>query len=162
MDKPSVARMYDYYLGGRHQPRPTDIDPEAVALGAELLRGNDRAAAIRGDLTAPADILAHPERERLIDPAEPTALLMLSVLQFLPDEAVVPAVRTLRDAFPPGSCLALTHPVAPPPDHDPTAAVAEVYRPAGVRTATARTRAELTALFGDYLPVEPGLTWVTH
>lgn len=138
-----------------------DLDPEAVALSNTLLRGNEDAAAIQADLAAPAAILEHPEFARLIDPAQPTALLFLSVLQFLPDEDVVPSVRTLRDALAPGSFLALTHPVAPP-EHDPTAAVGAVYGPLGTRAATARTRAQLTALFGDYVPVDPGLSWVTH
>ncbi|MDR7276107.1 SAM-dependent methyltransferase [Catenuloplanes atrovinosus] len=138
-----------------------DVDPEVVALSASLLRGDDRAVAIEADLADPAAILGHPECARLIDPARPTALLMLCLLQWLPDEVVVPSVRTLREAFPGGSFIALSHPVAPPVN-DPTAAVGEVYRATGARAATARTRDELVALFGDYVPVEPGLTWVTH
>ncbi|WP_033344178.1 SAM-dependent methyltransferase [Catenuloplanes japonicus] len=230
MDKPSVARMYDYYLGGQHHTAvdreagdrmleaiPTlrqiahanraflrrvvghlaaagvrqfldigsgipasgnvhevaqavapgshtlyvDLDPEAVALSNTLLRGNEDAAAIQADLATPADILDHPECERLIDPAKPTALLFLSVLQFAPDEDVVPAVRTLRDALAPGSYLALTHPVAPPED-DPSAAIRTVYQPTGTRTVGARSHAQLLALFGDYVPVAPGLVPVTH
>src|SRR5258706_11739119 len=41
-----------------------DIDPVAVAEGLEILDGNDRATAIRGDLKAAQVIMGHPEVRR--------------------------------------------------------------------------------------------------
>jgi SAM-dependent methyltransferase len=138
-----------------------DIDAEAVAHSNELLRGNDHAAAIQADLATPAAILDHPERERLLDLSRPTALLFMSVLQFIPDEAVNPGVGTLRDALAPGSYLALSHPVVDPGD-ERAAAIGAIYRPTNARTAVPRSRKQLASLFGDYRPIDPGLTWVTH
>ncbi|WP_305788672.1 SAM-dependent methyltransferase [Symbioplanes lichenis] len=226
MSQPSVARMYDFYLGGEHHTAAdraageqilravpnireiaranraflgravrhltaagirqfldigsgipasgnvhevapgarvlyVDVDAEAVAYSNELLRGNDNALAVQADLAAPSDILGHPDYARLLDPDEPTALLFLSVLQFVPDEVAVPAVRTLREALPVGSYLALTHPVVPPDDAR-AAPIEAVYRQTNARATAPRTAGQLAALAGDYRPVEPGLTWVTH
>lgn len=231
MDKPSMARMYDYYLGGTHHREvdrlagdrmlaaiptmrdiaranraflgravrhlaglgvrqfldvgsgiPTagnvheivareapgghvlyvDLDADAVAYSNEILHDNDDAAAIQADLASPRDILDHPERERLIDLDRPVALLMMSMLQFLPDETVVPAVATLRDALPSGSCLALSHPNVEGVRDDPSGHVSTVYRGTNAATTTPRTRAEISNLFGDFMLLDPGLTWVTH
>ncbi|GAA2576293.1 SAM-dependent methyltransferase [Winogradskya consettensis] len=229
MDKPSMARMYDYYLGGNHHTPadvaaaervlvavptlkeiaranraflrravteltaagvrqfldigsgiPTagnvheiaqqhapdshvvyvDIDPEAVAHSNELLNGNHGAAAVQADLGDPASILEHPEVERLLDFDRPIALLMLSVLQFLPDTTALPAVRKLRDALPPGSFLALTHPATDALTQGPRDTVDTVYRTTNAPTTTPRSRAEIAALFSGFELLEPGLVWV--
>ena len=62
------------------------------------------------DLREPDSILDHPAVRELIDPAEPTGLLMTAVLMFVADAAdpwslVARYVRAMRS----GSYLALSH-----------------------------------------------------
>jgi hypothetical protein len=228
MEKPSMARMYDYYLGGTHHTAadraaaerilaavptlpaiaranraflgravcelvalgvrqfldvgsgiPTagnvheiaqgldpecrvvyaDIDPEAVAHSNEILRGNETAAAIQADLAVPAGILGHPEVTRLLDFDRPVALLLMSVLQFLPDEAAVPAVRELREALPAGSFLGLTHPATEAVTRESSDTVHTAYARTNAATTTPRTRAQITDLFGGWPLLDPGLVW---
>ena len=62
-----------------------DIDPVAVALSKALLAGNAGAAIIQADLREPGQILSHEATQRLMDPGQPTRLLV-SILHFIADE----------------------------------------------------------------------------
>ena len=65
---------------------------------------------ICADLRDPDAILGHPVVRELIDPAEPTGLLMTAVLMFVADESdPYGLVRRYVSAMGPGSCLALSH-----------------------------------------------------
>jgi S-adenosyl methyltransferase len=180
-DSPSIARIYDYYLGGSHnnpadrqtadeiatvlpelplllranraflrrsvhflagtgirnfldlgsgiptagnvheiaqEYDPTarvvyvDNDPIAVAESRMLLDGNDRCAAIEGDLREPAKILSDPQVNRLLllDLGEPVAFLMNSVLHFVLDDSDAAAlVATYIDALPSGGYFGISH-----------------------------------------------------
>src|SRR5277367_5285286 len=81
-----------------------DIDPVAVAHSKALLSGNQNAAIIQADLREPERILGHADTRRLIDPDQPTGLLLVSILHFIA-EAEDPwrIVATLRDVLAPGS-----------------------------------------------------------
>jgi len=86
-----------------------DNEPVAVAHGELLLEGNDRATIIHADMRDPELILNSPTTLQLIDFAEPVGLLMVGVLQFLPDEDDPWALVTrYRDALASGSYLALS------------------------------------------------------
>jgi S-adenosyl methyltransferase len=180
-DSPSIARIYDYYLGGTHNhpadrqaaeeisavlPELPDLlranraflrrsvhflagagirnfldlgsgiptagnvheiaqdydpttrvvyvdnDPVAVGESRLLLEGNDRCAAIEGDLRDPAAILSDLQVNRLLllDLGEPLAILMYSVLHFVLDDSEAAAlVAAYIDALPPGSYFAISH-----------------------------------------------------
>ena len=87
-----------------------DIDPVVVAHSKALLAGNENAAVIEADLREPAAILDHAVTRRLIDPAQPTGLLLVSILHFIADaEDPGTLVATLRDALAPGSYLVISH-----------------------------------------------------
>ena len=89
-----------------------DNDPVAVAESRLLLDGNDRCAAIEGDLREPAVILADPQVNRLLllDLGEPVAILMYSVLHFVLDDSEAAAlVATYIDALPSGGYFAISH-----------------------------------------------------
>ena len=62
-----------------------DVDPVAVAHSKTLLSGNPNAAVIQADLRDPQTILTQVQTRRLIDPAQPTGLLLVAVLHFLSD-----------------------------------------------------------------------------
>jgi S-adenosyl methyltransferase len=86
-----------------------DCEPVAVAHSELLLEDNDQAAIIQADMREPHTILSSPTTARLIDFAEPVGLLMVGVVQFLPDEDDPWALAAqYRDALAPGSYLALS------------------------------------------------------
>lgn len=87
-----------------------DRDPVAIAHSRAILRGNDRAVAIRGDLRDPAAVLAQPALRDLLDLDRPVGLLLVAVLHFVPDaDEPRRIVTSLRDALAPGSYLVLQH-----------------------------------------------------
>jgi SAM-dependent methyltransferase len=142
-----------------------DIDPVAVMESLELLAGNDRATAIRGDLREPEAILSHPDLQRLLDFDQPVALLLVSMLHFV-DDTAYGAVEQLVARLCPGSYLALSHGTIPEAadqladdlvgDVDEARAV---YRSTTATPLNTRSRAQITRFFGGMELVEPGLVW---
>jgi trans-aconitate methyltransferase len=87
-----------------------DIDPVAVAHGRAILADNPYATSIEADLRRPAEILGHPEVLQLLDFSQPTAVLLMAVLHFVPDsDDLGGIVARLRDGLAPDSCLAISH-----------------------------------------------------
>ncbi len=83
-----------------------DVDPVAVQFSAAILRDNAQATVIQADARDPASILGHPETRRLLDLDRPVALLLVSMLMFVPDDTEATGlVRAFRDALAPGSYL---------------------------------------------------------
>ncbi|MWA05329.1 SAM-dependent methyltransferase [Actinomadura sp. LD22] len=131
-----------------------DADPLVIAHARALLVEGGNIAALRADLRDPAAILAAPQVRRLIDPAEPVALVFSSVLHFLPDPRV--PVAALGAAAAPGSALVVSHATA---DHAP-GAVAEAarrYAAAGAGPLLPRRAREIEGLFGPFTPLPPGV-----
>ncbi|MBB4904423.1 SAM-dependent methyltransferase [Actinophytocola algeriensis] len=141
-----------------------DRDPIAVAHSELMLSGNDRAGMVEADMRDPEAILTHPTTRTLIDFDEPVGLLFLLVLHWIPDESAPAAlVARYRNALVPGSQLAITH-MTDDIQEDKISAVADVVRGnRGAGQVFPRTREEISALFGDFSLVSPGLvptgTW---
>ncbi len=55
-----------------------DVDPIAVALTHDVLKGNERAAAIQADLRHPGHILNHPAVTALLNFEQPVAVVLVS------------------------------------------------------------------------------------
>ena len=94
-----------------------DLDPVAVAHSQTLLADNPDATVMQGDVREPEAIVTHPEVRRLLDLDRPTALLLVSVLHFVPDtHDPAQLLAVLRDAVVPGSYLVISYatPVADP------------------------------------------------
>jgi len=228
-EQPSVARMYDYYLGGHHNfasdraaaaaiaqvypdvslvaqanraflrrvvrflvghgvtqfldigsgiptignvhevardadPRArvvyVDSDPVAVRHSRAILADDPGAAVIRADARHPAAILAHPATRELLDRTCPLAVLLITFLHFIPDDAeAYRLVRTFVDALAPGSYLAIAHGTV---DGAPPAVIAQVER---LYTGTThpvkfRPRAAIAPFFAGLTLVDPGLVFV--
>jgi hypothetical protein len=87
-----------------------DNDPMVAAHADALLEEDGTTAVITADLRDPDTLLAHPALTGLIDFAEPTGVLMTSVIHFVPDE-LDPwgLVARYVAAVAPGSYLALSH-----------------------------------------------------
>ncbi|MET7421765.1 SAM-dependent methyltransferase [Dactylosporangium sp. NPDC005555] len=226
LDRPSVARVYDYYLGGSHNfaadrafaeqilkvmPAvaaltrsnraflrravsvlaaqgvrqfidlgsgiPTvgnvhelvpggkvvyvDHDPVAVAHSRAILADVPGTAVVAADLRAPADVLATPQVQELLDFSEPIAFVLAAVLHFVPDEErPADIVGGYAAAGAPGSYVVLSHagldrPLTPAEDE-----AWEIYRKSPTPLIL-RSRDEVARLLGDLTVLEPGVV-ATH
>jgi SAM-dependent methyltransferase len=138
-----------------------DNDPVAVEHARAILAGDEQTAVVQADLREPDSVLSDPAVRGLLDPGRPTAVLMVAVLHFVPDEAD-PAglVARFRDAVPAGSYLALSHATA-----GQQAGRAAEHRSLYQRTATPmtmRTRDQIVGLFDGWELVEPGVVSLTE
>ncbi|HEX6470741.1 MAG TPA: SAM-dependent methyltransferase [Streptosporangiaceae bacterium] len=137
-----------------------DYDPVVLAHARALLAG-DYSDVVLGDLRGPETILNHPAVNAMLDFDQPVALLLLSVLHHIGDDAD-PAgiVAAYRDAVAPGSHLAISHLHKPSPDLLEDRELAElseeVFRKA-FGTSRWRGEEEIRSFFGDWDMVPPGL-----
>jgi hypothetical protein len=137
-----------------------DNDDVAVAHSRLILEDNPDAAVIQADLRDPAAILAAPETQLLIDFTRPVALLLVTVLYFIPDaDGPDQILTTLRDALAPGSYLVISHGCL---DAQPgTASTVEtVYNSKVDARVTARTRDQIARFFDGFTLIDPGLAWL--
>jgi SAM-dependent methyltransferase len=158
---PTVGNVHEIAQGADPDCRVVyvDFEPVAVAHSRAILDGNKQVVVLQADLRDPYRILADPDLLSLLDLSQPVALLMASVLPFIPD-ADEPAeiVARYRDAVVPGSYLAISHGSAEARPDD-VERVHQFYR----RTKTpvvVRTRAQLERFFDGFEMVEPGLVYV--
>jgi SAM-dependent methyltransferase len=89
-----------------------DNDPLVLTHAQALLTSSEegQTAYIQADLRNPREILSSPVVRSVLDFTQPVALLLLAVLQFIPDEdGPAEIVATLRDALAPGSYLIASH-----------------------------------------------------
>jgi hypothetical protein len=136
-----------------------DNDPVAVEHSHAILAGDDRTAVVQADLRDTDTVLAEPAVRAMLDLGRPTAVLMVAVLHFVPDEDD-PAglVARFRDAMPAGSYLALSHATA-----GEQADRAAEHRGLYQRTATPMTmrpRERIEQLFDGWELVPPGLVYL--
>lgn len=131
-----------------------DNDPMVELHSRAILDTGGTVSVLHADLREPESILEHPALRELLDPAEPTGLLMTGVMMFVSD-ASDPwgLVSRYVNAMGPGSYLSLSHLTD---DAKPPAAV-ESFR--GVfDTATEhlyfRSRAQIARFF-DGLEIVP-------
>jgi hypothetical protein len=132
-----------------------DCDPVAFAHGHAILREVPHATIVQHDLRDPAAVLADPHVVGFLDFSRPVAVLLSSVLPFIPDEDDPAAlVAAYRDATVPGSYLAISHGTR---DYQDTGELSKVYERAS-HQVTPRTREEIMAMLDGYELLEPGLT----
>jgi S-adenosyl methyltransferase len=157
---PSVGNTHEVAFSVNRDARVVyvDHDPVVLAHGRDMLQGIRSAVIIEHDLLEPESILADPELVKRIDFAQPVALMLLSILHFVPDEAD-PAglIARLHAPFPSGSHVAVSHATS-----DAIAAVNDAERDFDRATEQAhiRTRAEVRNLVAGLEPVPPGLVWL--
>ncbi len=135
-----------------------DNDPLVLTHARALMVSDPagRTAYIDADFTKPEAILDNPQLRAVLDLDEPVGLLMIAVLMLARDsDDPWGAVRTLMDALPSGSYLAITHPGQ---DFDPAAmeAVVQAATAAGM-TLVPRRRAEVERFFAGWELVDPGV-----
>jgi SAM-dependent methyltransferase len=133
-----------------------DLEPVAVSHAEMILAGDPNTASVLADLRNPEQVLESPAVRRLLDPGQPTALLLSLVLHFVPDDDDPAAlVRTYREALGPGSWLAISHGTH---EFEPETALAatRLYQRTAIPTQP-RTRSEVLALLDGYEFVAPGV-----
>ena len=136
-----------------------DNDPLVLAHARALLTSTaeGQTAYLDADLTNPAAILADPVLYDTLDFSEPVALMLISVLHFVTDDTVAHhAVRTLLDALPAGSYLALSHATNDFMGEKASEGIAEVDRATRIDFGF-RTRAQITAFADGLQLIEPGV-----
>jgi hypothetical protein len=136
-----------------------DSDPVAAAHSAALLADEPLVHVVRADLREPElvlDEVAAAAADGQLDLSRPVAVLLVSVLPFIPDsDNPAGIVAAYRDGTAPGSYLAISHGTN---DYQPEA-VGEVE---GLYTRTTqpgvfRSRDQVLALMPGYELVPPGL-----
>ncbi len=132
-----------------------DNDPLVIAHARNMLRGTSGTAILQYDLREAGAILAAPELTRLVDFAEPAAVLLVAVLQHIPDsDRPDQAITELLAPFPAGSFLVLSHATL---DGRPEAADAVKVLDRTAARVYPRGRSQVRALLAGLELVEPGL-----
>jgi len=138
-----------------------DNDPLVMVHARALLDGSSagRTEYLEADFLRPEEILAAPELSRVLDLAEPVALMLVALVHLIPDtQNPLAHARTLLDALPSGSYLVISHGTADFMTADALADVPEFQRMA---TFQMRSRAEIMPFFAGTELVEPGLVCIT-
>ncbi|MGH3171063.1 MAG: SAM-dependent methyltransferase [Trebonia sp.] len=139
-----------------------DNDPLVIAHARALLVGScpGSTAYIQAYLRDPRAIL--DEAMEYLDFSRPVALLLVAVLDFIPDkDDPEEIVRTLLDALPPGSCLAASHLT---PEHYPAGVGGwqKVYRDADMPMNPRDSDQFAWICFGGLEMVPPGVVLVSE
>ncbi|ACU70900.1 protein of unknown function DUF574 [Catenulispora acidiphila DSM 44928] len=136
-----------------------DLDPIAIAHARALLADNATAHAALADLREPDAVLDHPLVRDTIDWTKPVAVLLFSVLHFIPDtihpERIISA---FMEPCVPGSYLALSH---GGPDEDAPEGQKAAVRDYATRTGvpvTPRTAGQITPWLAGLEIQPPGVT----
>ena len=133
-----------------------DNDPIVLTHARALLKSTPLGslAYLDADLRYPDMILA--EAARTLDFKKPVAVMLLTVLQFVPDDEAYEVVERLKAACPPGSYLVISHPAS---DIEPDRHNEMVRRMNASMTQKVklRDRAEVTGMFKGFELVEPGV-----
>jgi len=134
-----------------------DNDPMVLAHARALLTSSaeGRCAYIDADIRDPENIL--DTAAEVIDFSEPVAVVLMAVLQFVPDDDnPYELVRRLMAAVPAGSYLVISHPAADL-QAAAMAGMATRLNQLMAQRVKPRTKAEVTAFFDGLDLVEPGV-----
>jgi S-adenosyl methyltransferase len=134
-----------------------DNDPIVLLHATALLKSTPAGVCdyLEADLLDPETILAGAART--LDLAQPTALMLLAVLQFIPDEQdPLGLVSRLLAALPAGSYLVLSHPTDDFNPNEPGESI-KVYNERSVQQAALRDREGTMRFFDGLDLVEPGV-----
>ncbi|MEU8270505.1 SAM-dependent methyltransferase [Sphaerisporangium sp. NPDC049002] len=135
-----------------------DNDPIVLVHGRALLADNPHSTVVQADMREPEALLAHPEIAGALDFDRPVAVLLVSMLHFIPDESLVThIVRTIRERLAPSSHLIITHAFAGDVSADVHEAGQQVYRSTATGSLTSRGTDRLAELLAGMTVLEPGI-----
>jgi O-methyltransferase involved in polyketide biosynthesis len=137
-----------------------DHDPVVVAHARALLEVNSRVRAVNADLRYPGRLLASPDAREFLDPIQPVAVLLVSVLHFLPAEEVKRVVGELLETVPAGSYLVVSHGTTDYITDDSAEGLSDAYADSASGGTTPRPRWQILEFFEGWDLVEPGLVGI--
>jgi len=138
-----------------------DNDPLVRVHAGKLLAATPNTIMIEGDLRDPRALLDLPELREHIDFSQPVALLLVAVLHFIPEtEQAYQITRTLYDALPSGSYVALSHATIGMNPEDLEQEAISIYRRANSGVFP-RTSDEVAGFFTGLTPVGSGLVHIS-
>jgi hypothetical protein len=160
---PTVGNVHEIVAAHRPGARTVyvDSDPVAVAHASALLQDTDGVAVVHADLRDPETVLPEAVHAGGLDLTLPVAVLLVSVLPFVPDkDDPAQIVAAYRDATVPGSYLAVSHGTN---DYRPkqVGEVETVYAKT-TQPGVFRGKADVERFFDGYELLEPGLVDVIH
>jgi SAM-dependent methyltransferase len=133
-----------------------DNDPLVLVHARALLAVDDKVSVATGDIRNPAAFLTDPPLTRLIDPATPVCVLLVSVLHFLTAEESDAAVAAVRRWMAPGSYLVISAGTSTGTDLELVRCLQAAY--GDTAPVTGRTAGEIAAWFDGFSLARPGLT----
>ena len=134
-----------------------DNDPLVLVHARALLTSTPEGACdyLEADARDPGAILRGAART--LDLAQPVAIMMLGILNFVLDASEAQSVvRQLLDGVPPGSYLVISHPTTEV-DAEPMTQAVQFWNQQGSAQMTLRTREEITRFFDGTDLAEPGV-----
>jgi hypothetical protein len=161
---PTACAVHEIVRGSVPLPRVVyaDNDPMVVRHAEAILGGSLTAAVVRGDMREPWDLFARPTVRSLINLAEPVAILLVAVLNFVEDhDDPWAVVNCYKDLMAPGSYLVISHVMADHLSKDAARKAQAVYAGASA-PGVARTREQIDGFFGGLDMVPPGLVNVSE
>ena len=139
-----------------------DNDPLVRVHAEKLLATTPNTIMIEGDLRDPEALLERPELRDHLDFSQPIALLLVAVLHFIPEtEQAYRITRTLYDALPSGSYVALSHATISANPGDKEKEAIAIYRRANSGVFP-RTAEEVVRFFTGLTPVGSGLVHISE
>ena len=157
---PAAGNTHEVAQAASPQSRVVYIDNDPIVLAhARALMASHPAgktAFIQADIREPEKILADPAVRETLDLGQPVALMLIAILMLFGDDENPQAwVRTLTDALPSGSYVAITHPTA---DFNPgeMAGAVTAAEYAGINLVP-RGQAEVAAFLDGLELVDPGV-----
>jgi hypothetical protein len=138
-----------------------DNDPVVVVHAKALIGETGTTHIIAGDAREPAAILEDSAVRDFIDFSHPVGVLLMSILHHIADDEDPGKIaQTFRNAIAPGSELAISHFCNPGPANPKESEIAvrsERVFTQNFGTGRWRTPEEITAFFGDFRLLQPGL-----
>lgn len=135
-----------------------DNDPIVLVHGRALLENNKFTTVIHGDMREPEKLLADVQAESSLDFTQPVAVLLISMLHFIPDDALVDNIMTtIRERLAPGSYLIVTHAFEGDVSAEVREAGKQVYRSTSAGALNSRGPARLAELLDGMELLEPGI-----
>jgi hypothetical protein len=161
---PTAGNVHEIAQAVNPDARVVYVDAEPVVVHASeaLLTGNAGADILHADIRHADSVLASRPVEALLDLTRPLALMMVSVLQYIPDtDNPERLIGKYVRALPAGSYLALSHPSMDGADIDGDHPVYKVYN-ATTSPVTSRDQERIASWFDGLELVEPGVVTVTQ
>ncbi|HEU5474156.1 MAG TPA: SAM-dependent methyltransferase [Actinophytocola sp.] len=157
---PTVGNVHEIAQGMDPACRVLYVDNEPVAVAHSELMLEDvpNAAILQADLCDADTVLNSVSARQLLDFDEPMALLIVSVLHFVPDASdPASAVARYLKVMAPGSYFVFSHGTTEGFEQDPAEA-ANAYRRT-TNPGVGRSREEILAFMSGLELLEPGLVW---